>query len=129
MKLLANQQEYGDGFIQNTVTNLCEGSRQGLTHGLREFINIDIQRALEVGYLSKGMGKFTVRRPTGSEGCAEVTVRESPDELTLGAEEVCTWKTYINVDHMEKESWGLPLECIRSGVVQMHRRLERLCRT
>ena len=30
-----------------------------------------------------------------------MTVRESPDELTLGAEEVGTWKTYINVDHVE----------------------------
>ena len=37
-----------------------------------------------------------------------MTVRESPDELTLRAEEVGTWKTYINVDHMEKEWWGPP---------------------
>ena len=36
-------------------------------------------------------------------------VRESPDELTLRAEEVGTWKSYINVDHMEKERWGPPL--------------------
>ena len=31
-------------------------------------------------------------------------VRESPDELTLRAQEVGTLKTYINVNHMEK--WG-----------------------
>ena len=36
-------------------------------------------------------------------------VRESPDELTLGAEEVGTWKSCINVDHMAKERWGPPL--------------------
>ena len=82
LKLLANQQEDGDGLIQNIVTNLGERSRKGVTNGLREFIKIDNQRALEVGYLSKGMGKFRVRRPKGSEGCPEVTVRESPDELT-----------------------------------------------
>ena len=38
-----------------------------------------------------------------------MTVRESPDELTLRAEEVGTWKSYINVDHIAKERWGPPL--------------------
>ena len=61
--LLANQQEEGDGLIQNIVTNLGERSRKGLTNGLREFIKIDNQHALEVGYLSKGMGTLKVRRP------------------------------------------------------------------
>ena len=68
LKLLANQQEDGDGLIQNIVTNLGERSRKGVTNGLREFIKIDNQRALEVGYVSKGMGKFRVRRPKISEG-------------------------------------------------------------
>ena len=31
LKLLANQQEDGDGLIQNIVTNLGMGSRKGLT--------------------------------------------------------------------------------------------------
>ena len=107
LKLLANQQEDGEGFIQNIVTNLSERSRRGLTQGLREFIKIDSQRALVVGYLSQGLGTFfKVRRPKGSEDCPEVTVREIPDELTLRAEEVGTWKTYINVDHTETERWG-----------------------
>ena len=35
-----------------------------------------------------------------------MTVRESPDDLTLRAEEVGTWKPYTNVDHIEKERWG-----------------------
>ena len=35
-----------------------------------------------------------------------MTVRESPDDLTLRAEEVGTWKPYTNVDHTEKERWG-----------------------
>ena len=57
LKLLANQQEDGDGLIQNIVTNLCKESRKGLTEGLREFIKIDSERALEVGYLNRGLGK------------------------------------------------------------------------
>ena len=106
--MLANQQEDGDGFIQNIVTNLGEGSRKGLTDGLRDSINIDNHRTREVGYLNEGMGNFKVRRPNGSEGYPEV-IRESPDELTLQAEEVGTWKSYINVDQKEKERWGPPL--------------------
>ena len=52
------------------------------------------------------MGKFKVRRPKGSEGCPEVTVRESPGELTRRAEEVGTWKMYINVHHIGKYRLG-----------------------
>ena len=70
---------------------------------------IDNERALEVGHLNEGLGTFKVRRPKGSEGHPEVSVRESPDELTRRAEEVGTWKSYINVDHMAKERWGPPL--------------------
>ena len=71
LKLLANQQEDGDGLVQNIVTNLGEMSRRGLTQGLKELINIDNQRALEVGDLSQGVGKFKVRRPKVPEGCPE----------------------------------------------------------
>ena len=109
LKLLANQQEDGDGLIQSIVTNLCEESREGLTNGLREFLKIDDHRALEVGHLNEGLGTFKVRRPTGSEGYPEVAVRESPDDLMLRAEDVGTWKSYINVDHTEKERWRPPL--------------------
>ena len=38
-----------------------------------------------------------------------MTVSVSPDELMLRAEKVVTWKSYINVDHIEKERWGPPL--------------------
>ena len=38
-----------------------------------------------------------------------MTIRESPDELTLRAEEVVMWKSYINVNHIEKERCGPPL--------------------
>ena len=57
LKLLANQQEDGDGLIQNIVTNLGEGSREGLTNELRDFMKIDNHRAVEVGYLNEGLGK------------------------------------------------------------------------
>ena len=42
--------------------------------------------------MREGLGFFEVRRPRGQEGYPEVIVRESPDELTLGADEVTTWK-------------------------------------
>ena len=41
LKLLANQQEDGDGLLQNIVKNLGKESRKGLTDGLREFIQVD----------------------------------------------------------------------------------------
>ena len=79
------------------LKDLGKESKRGLTDGLREFIKIDNQRALEVGYLSQGIGKFKVRKPKVPEGRPEVTVRESPDELTLRAEEVGSLKTYIRM--------------------------------
>ena len=88
LKLLANQQEDGDGLIQNIVTNLCEVSRKGLTEGLRNFIQVDNYRCFGVGHLREGLGSFKVRRPKGEEGNPEVPVRESSHELTLRAEEV-----------------------------------------
>ena len=68
LKLLANQQEDGDGLIQNIVTNFCEGSRKGLAEGLRNFIQVGNHCALEVGRLREGLGSFNVRRPKGEEG-------------------------------------------------------------
>ena len=49
LKLLAKQQKDGVGLIQTVVTNLGVRSRKGLTQRLREFTEIDNQRALEVG--------------------------------------------------------------------------------
>ena len=72
-------------------------------------MKIDIERALEVGYLNRGMGTFEVRKPNVPEGCLEVMVRENLDELTLRGEEVGTLKTYINVNHIEEERWDHPL--------------------
>ena len=40
-------------------------------------------------------------QPKTPEGDSDVIVRESPDGLTLGAEEVNTSKALINVDHIE----------------------------
>ena len=48
LKLLAKQQDDGDGLIQNILTNLAVKSRKGLTIGLKDFIQIDNVRALEV---------------------------------------------------------------------------------
>ena len=93
--MLANQQEDGDGLLQNIVTNLGKGSRKGLTDGLRDTIRVDNERALDVGALRRGTGTLKVRKPKVPEGGSDVTVRESPDEFTLRAEEVETSKAYI----------------------------------
>ena len=58
LNLLANQQEDGDGLIQNIVTNFCEVSKRSLTNWLREFIQVDNHRAREVGHLKEGLGSF-----------------------------------------------------------------------
>ena len=106
LKLLANQQEDGDGLLQNIVQNLGKESRKGLTNGLHEFIEVDNERAHDVGSLSQDTGTFKVRKPKAPEGCPEVIVRENSDALTLRAEEVGTSKALVNVDHIEQERWG-----------------------
>ena len=88
LKSLANQQEDGDDLLQNIVKELGKESRKGLTDVLREFIKIDNERALEVGHLNRSL-KF------GSRQCRKGTVRESPDELTLRAEEEGTSKALL----------------------------------
>ena len=64
LKLLANQQEDGDGLLQNIVKHLGNDSRKGLTNGLREFIKVDNERAFDVGSSSRSTGTFQVRKPT-----------------------------------------------------------------
>ena len=85
LKLLANQQEDGDGLLQNIVTNLRKGSRKGLTDGLRDFIRVD-------NHMRLGCWRATPRRGNFREEGSDVTIRENPDELTLRAEEVNTSK-------------------------------------
>ena len=104
---MANEQEDGDGLLQNIVTNLGKGSREGLADGLRDVIRVDNNRALDVGELRRGTGTLKVRQPRVPEGGSDVIVRESPDELTLRAEEVGTSKAYIDVNHIEPEKCPL----------------------
>ena len=54
-------------------------------------------------------GPSKERRPKGEEAVPEVPVRESPEELTLRAEEVGAQKSCINVDHIAKGRWSPPL--------------------
>ena len=58
LKLRANQQEDGEGLLQNIVQDLGRESRRGLTDGLREFIEVDNNRDLDVGALRRGTGTF-----------------------------------------------------------------------
>ena len=51
------QQQDGDD-LQNIVTNLGKESRKGLTNGLREFIEVDNERALDSGALRRSTGTF-----------------------------------------------------------------------
>ena len=58
LTLLANQQDDGDGLVRNIVTNFGEVGRKGLAEGLRNFIQVDNHRALEVGHLREGLRSF-----------------------------------------------------------------------
>ena len=107
--LMASQQEDGHDLTQNIVTNLSEVSRKGLSEGLRNDTQVDNHRACEVGHLRERLRSFKVRRPKREEGYPEVLVRESPDELTLRADEAGTWKSCIKVDHIAKGRRGPPL--------------------
>ena len=106
LKLLANQEEDGDGLFQNIVKDLGKESRKGLTDGLRDFIRVDNERALDVGSLRRGTGTFSVRKPKVPEAGSDVTVRENSYEFTLRAEEVWTSKACMDVNHIEPERWG-----------------------
>ena len=88
------------GLIQNIVTNL--GKVQTRSHGRFERIQKRLTTSVPLR-LNWGMGKFNVRKQKVPQGHPEVTVSESPSESTLLAEEVGTWKSYVNVDHMAKE--------------------------
>ena len=48
LKLLANQQKYGDSPIQSIVTGLHERSRKGIMERLRSFIKEENHRAVDV---------------------------------------------------------------------------------
>ena len=89
--------------LQKIVKNLGKESRRGLTDG--HFVKVDNERALDVGAPRRGMGTFQDRKPKTPEGGSDVIVRESPEELTLRAEEVNTSKALINVNHIEPERW------------------------
>ena len=72
LKLLANQQEDGDGLLQNIVNCVRRAEKVSRTACV-----VDNGRALDVGSLSRGTGTFQVRKPKVPEGCPEVIVRES----------------------------------------------------
>ena len=69
---------------------------------------MDNHRALDVGELHRGTGTSKVEKPKVPEGGSDATIRESPDELTLRAEEVNSSKAYTDVNHIKPERWALP---------------------
>ena len=73
--------------------------------GLRNFVKVDDDSALEVGHLTEGTRSFQVRRPKFEEGYPEVSMRQGPEELTPRAEEVGSQKACINVDHIAEDTW------------------------
>ena len=107
LKLLANQQKYGDCPIPSTVTVLCERSRKGIMEGLRKFVKMDNHCALG-DHLNEGMRPFEVRRPKFEEGCPEASW-EGPEELTLRAKVVGSQKSCISVEHIAEDRWAPPL--------------------
>ena len=62
-----------------------------------------------MGHLHEGTRSLEVRGPKFEEGCPEVSFREGPEELTLGAEEGGSQKACINVDYISEDRWGPPL--------------------
>ena len=84
-------------------------SRKGILVGLRNTVEVDNHGALKVGHFKEGTRSFEVRRPKFEEGCPEVSIKESPGELTLRTEEVGSKKACINVDHIVENRWGPPL--------------------
>ena len=98
LKLLANQQEDGDGLLQNVMTNLGKGSRKGLRDGLRDFIRVDNDRALDVGELRRGTGTFKFGSPKVPEGRSDITGGRSE-----------YLEVVDRVKHIEPERWGPPL--------------------
>ena len=65
--------------------------------GLRNFIEVDNHCSLEV-----------VRRPEFKEGCSEVLMEESPEDLTMTAEEVGSQNSCINVGRIAEDRWDRP---------------------
>ena len=105
LKLLATKQEDGDGLIQNIVTNLGKGSREGSHGGLRNFTQVDNHRALDVGHLREGVGSFKVtkaeRRSRVPRGACQGRRRRINARSRVGA-----WKSCTNVDRIAKERWA-----------------------
>ena len=56
--------------------------------GLRNFIKVDNQCALDAGHLNEGTRSYELRWPKLEEECTKVSITEVPEELTISAEEV-----------------------------------------
>ena len=57
-KVFKAQQQDGDDLLQNIVTKIGKESRKGLTNGVREFIKVDNERALDSGAPRRCTGTF-----------------------------------------------------------------------
>ena len=101
LKLLANEQEDGDDFLQNIGNNLGKESRRGLTDGLRDFIKVDNERALDVGALRRGTGNT-------SSSEAENSGRGS-DVWSGRARIIESLEGFDKCQPLEPERWNPPL--------------------
>ena len=63
--------------------------------------------------MRRGTGTLKVRKPKAQEGGSDVTIRESPDELTLRAEEVNTWKMG---PHLVDADWYAFCQALYKGI-------------
>ena len=108
LKLLANEQTYGDGPTKSIVTGLHERTRRGIMDGLRRFVQADNHSAVDVGDLRQGTGSLKVQKPQISEAFPEALMREGADESGLRADEVGTQRAFINTEHIEFARWGPP---------------------
>ena len=76
--------------------------------GLRNFIDVDNHKAVDVGGLRRGTKSIRVREPQFSDACPEAVTREGADELTLRAEDVGSVRTFIDTTHFEVGQTGTP---------------------
>ena len=86
LKLLANQQKYGDSPVKMVVQSYQERIRLIIMDGLLRFIMVENHEAVKVGDLQKNMESKKVVRPKFTTHFQDAVIREGADELTLRAE-------------------------------------------
>ena len=101
--------------------------------GLRNFIESDNYRAVDVTQLRRGARQLKVQKPKFSEDFPEAAIREGPEELTLRAEEVDTVK-HVSIasdrwrPHLVDVDWHAFCQAIYSEWRELYKHYKEICR-